>query len=143
MSVLYVPMAVGVHRLLGRAAGSWFGSAAIVAGLAILFPAYVAGVVLPAALAPAAAELGVAGADVLYVVAVVTETAAGMLFAVGSVLSLGFGPLLWGAEWLRTRRSDRWLGWLGVITGTTGMVWFAWGVASPLQIALVLVNVLA
>jgi hypothetical protein len=48
LTVLYVPMAAGVQRYLGGTPAAWFGSAAVVFGLAVLFPAYAISILLPA-----------------------------------------------------------------------------------------------
>lgn len=140
--VLYVPMAVGVNRLLGRTPAAWFGTAAVIGGLAVLFPAYVISIAEASGLAPAAAGVGGTGAEALYVTYSYAGAAADVFFAVGSVLSLGFGPLLWAIEWVRSRAARRWLGWAGLVVGVTGMVWLTLGVANPVLTLLVVVNVL-
>ena len=52
--------------------------------------------------------------------------AAELFFTVGSLLSLAFGPFLWGVAWLRSMDTSRWLGWTAILTGLTGLVWFVW-----------------
>ncbi len=142
LCLLYVPMSIGVHRLLGRPTVSWFGTAAVLAGLAVLFPAYVVNLLVPAGLAPVATDLGEAGADTLFTVHTYVEAAAETCFTVGSVLSLGIGPLLWGWAWRRSSTPPRWLGWVAVATGVTGMVWFVWLVPVTGLVLVIMVNVL-
>lgn len=138
LTVLYIPMAVAVHRLLASSTASWFASTAVVVGLAALFPAYVVNVLVPAGLAPAAGVLGEGGAGTLYGIHAYADAAAEVCFAVGSVLSLGVGPLLWGVGWLRSVGAHRWLGWAQLITGATGMVWFVWLLADSVVVTVLL-----
>lgn len=140
--VLYIPMAAGLHRLLGRTTASWHGTAAVVFGLAVLLPAYLINVLPAFSFASLAGELGTAGSEALYADYAVARAAAELFFTVGSVLSLAVGPLLWGAAWLRSSTPGRWIGWAGVITGVTGVVWFVWLVENPLFGAVLIVNVL-
>lgn len=142
LCLLYAPMSIGVHRLLGRSTMSWFGTAAVLAGLAVLFPAYVVNLLAPGGLAPAATELGEGGADTLFTLHTYAEAAAEMCFTVGSVLSLGIGPLLWGWAWRRSSVRPRWLGWVAVATGISGMVWFVWLAPFTGLVLVIMVNVL-
>ncbi|MDX1450297.1 MAG: hypothetical protein R3246_14700, partial [Acidimicrobiia bacterium] len=140
--LLYIPMAAGIYRLLDRSTEAWFGSVAVITGLAVLLPAYLITVLVPAGLAPAAADLGGPGTEALYAIHTFATATAESLFTVGSVLSLGIGPLLWGFGWLRSLEHRRWLGWLGIVTGVSGMVWFVWLTAGPLVLIALIVNVL-
>ncbi len=142
LCLLYVPMAVGVYHLLGRRTLAWFGSGAVVAGLVVLFPAYLVNLIIPAGLASAAAELGDAGADSLYSLHAFASSAAEACFTIGSVLSLAVGPLLWGLAWLRSTTPRRWLGWTAVVTGLTGAVWFVWLSDAAMVLPVLLVNTL-
>lgn len=138
---LYIPMAVGIYRLLDRSVGAWYGSAAVVLGLMVLLPAYVINLLAPMALVDLAADLGSGGAGAIYADYQVARVLAELFFTVGSVLTLSFGPLLWGVSWLRSRESARWIGWVGVLTGLTGLVWFVWLVENAIFANLLIVNV--
>lgn len=140
--VLYMPMAVGLHRMLGRSAITLNGSAAVVFGLAVLLPAYLINLLATFTFAPLAAEVGDVGAVALYADYSIARSTAELFFTVGSILSLGVGPLLWGLAWLRSDVGSRWLGWAGVITGVAGAVWFVWLVDNPLFGIALIVNVL-
>ena len=140
--LLYIPMAAGIYRLLDRSTEAWFGSVAVITGLAVLLPAYLITVLVPAGLAPAAADLGAAGTESLHAIHTFATAAAEALFTVGSVLSLAIGPLMSGYGWLRALERRRWLGWLGLVTGLSGMVWFVWLTAGPLVLVALIVNVL-
>jgi hypothetical protein len=142
LTVLYVPMAFGVYRLLSKSALGWLGTAALVIGLAILFPAYLVSILNVGALAPAAELVGVGGADGLYTVYTFAAVAASVLFTVGSVLTLSVGPFLWGIEGLRGSAFARWLAWTGVVTGLSGLVWFIWTIDNPVILSVLTVNVL-
>lgn len=139
---LYVPMAIGIYRLLDRSVGAWYGSAAVVLGLMVLLPAYVINLLAPMALVPLAADLGSAGANALYADYQVARVVAEIFFTVGSVLTLSFGPLLWGVSWLRSQGSRRWIGWTAVLTGITGLVWFVWLIDNVVFANLLIANVL-
>lgn len=140
--VIYIPMLFGVHRLLGRTVPVWFGTAAMVMGMALLLPAYVISTMEPG-IGEAAAQLGSAGADAAYAVYGTLATASTIFFTVGSVLTLCFGPLIWSAEALRAGSHARWLGWMGILTGVTGLVWFVWFSESGVILMVLIANVVA
>lgn len=140
--VLYIPMSMGVYRLLGKSTAAWYGSAAVVFGLAVLLPAYLINLLPPIAFVPLAAELGEAGSGLLYADYSVVRVVAELFFTVGSVLSLAVGPLLWGLAWLRSMDTSRWLGWTAVITGVSGAVWFVWLIENSVFSVTLIVNVL-
>ena len=142
LCLLFMPLAVGVYRLFDATTSAWSGSAALVAGLALLIPAYVVSILSPAGLASAAIETGGSGAEALFVSYATITGAADVFFTVGSVLSLGFGPLVLGWVWLRSMESRRWVGWTGVVTGASGMAWFFWLLESAVVASLLFVNVL-
>ena len=106
------------------------GRAATTVGLLHRFP-----------FAPLAAQLAGESAELLYANYTVARGAAEMFFTVGSVLSLGFGPLLLGLAWFRSSRG-RWLAWTGVVTGLTGAVWFVWLVENAAFGIVTIANVL-
>lgn len=87
LTVLYIPMAVGVYRLLARSTAAWYGSASVVIGLAVLFPAYVINLLVPAGLVPLAADMGGVGAEALYADYAFARAAAEVFFT-GASLSL-------------------------------------------------------
>lgn len=138
---LYVPMAIGVYRFLDRSVGAWYGSVSIVLGLMVLLPAYVINLLAPMALVPLAADVGAAGAGALYADYQIARVVAELFFTVGSVLTLSFGPLIWGVSWLRSQGSGRWIGWTGVLTGITGLVWFVWLIDNAVFANLLIANV--
>ncbi len=142
LCLLYLPMAVGVYHVLGRQTLAWFGTGAVLAGLVVLFPAYVTNLVFPAGLAPVASEIGDAGAASLYSLHAYASSVAEVCFTIGSVLSLAVGPLLWGVAWLRSSTPRRWLGWTAVVTGLTGTVWFVWLSDAVVVLPILLVNTL-
>lgn len=140
--VLYIPMSVGVYRLLERSTTAWYGTTAVVFGLAVLLPAYLVNLLPPLAFVPLAGELGTIGGEVLYADYSVARIAAELFFTVGSVLSLAVGPFLWGLAWMRPIGSSRWIGWTALITGVTGLVWFVWLIESSVVSTTLIVNVL-
>lgn len=142
LAVLYIPMAIGTYLLLRRTVAAWFGSVAVAFGLAVLLPAYVINLLAPFGLVPLAAELGGAGSEALYANYEVARVMAELFFTVGSLLTLGFGPLLWGVAWLRSELASRWVGWAAVATGVTGMVWFVWLIDNAAAGYVLIVNVL-
>ena len=85
--------------------------------------------------------MGAAGADAIYADYTVARTIAEILFTVGSILTLGIGPALWGIGWLRSSGSSRWLGWTGIVTGVTGMVWFVWLIDNAIVGNVLILNV--
>lgn len=138
---LYVPMAVGIYRLMAESIAGWYGTMAVVLGLLVLLPAYVINLFAPFVFVPLSGELGASGADVLYADYSVARAAAELFFTVGSLLTLSIGPFMWGAGWLRSRLSGRWLGWVGVLTGLTGLVWFVWLMENGVISSVLIVNV--
>lgn len=140
LCLIYIPMAAGVHRLLGRGTVSWFGTAAVVLGLLLLVPAYVIGLIPVAAFASAADVLG--SAESLWPLYTTLSGAAEIFFVAGSILSLAIGPLLWGIERLRTVSRTCWIGWTGVVSGLTGVVWVILVVGTP-PLPLLLAHIIA
>ncbi len=47
------------------------------------------------------------------------------MFLLGSVLTFSIAPGLLSVAWLRTRTAPRWIGWLGIFGGVTGLAWTA------------------
>ena len=140
--VIYVPMLFGAHRLLGGNVPVWFGTAGLVAGMALLLPAYIV-VTLEPGIGDVASRLGAGGADAAYVMYGTLSQANLVFFTVGSLLTLCFGPLLWSVESLRNGSIARWLSWTGILTGVSGLVWFVWFSENGLVMAVLIVNVVA
>ena len=112
----------------------------VIAGLAILVPAYVlAGAATTGLLN--AYDSGV-GNEALLAIHEFSASATEIFFAAGSVLSLGFGPLLWGLAGRQTRTIPTWMSRLALLVGTTGLVWALPPSEHPIPTVLVLVNVL-
>lgn len=141
--VLYVPMCAAINRRLGKTSRSWFGAAAIAVGLGILLPAYVINLLVPLGMAPVAEELGGASAETLYSIHEIAEAASLVFFTAGSVLTLAVGPFLWAREILQAGGFARWLGWTGLVTALSGLVWLVWFLDSPALLIVLIVNVLA
>lgn len=140
--VIYVPMLVGVHRLLGRSVPVWFGSAAMIMGMATLLPAYVV-VTMEPGIGEVAGQLGSAGADAAYGIYGTLAQVNAVAFTVGSILTLSFGPMLWAVEALRSGAIAKWLAWTGVVTAVSGLVWFVWLSESGVVLGVLMVNVVA
>lgn len=140
LCILYVPWALGVFRLLGRSLPAWIGSAAVIIGLLFLVPAYMINGLVPFSWVPLAD--GGTSAETLYASYSLASGAAEGSFTIGSILSLGVGPLFIGLSWLRSEVGRRWIGQLAIAVGVTGVVWFVWLSTNPIVIALLLVNVL-
>lgn len=141
--LLYVPMAVGVSRFLSSRTTVWFGSAAVIAGLAILFPAYVNNLLLPVGLAPAMTETGATGATALFAANEIIAAVSVVVFTVGSLLSLSIGPFLWGVAARRAPEVPPWLARVALLTGITGLVWLVWYIETPILLIVLAVNLLA
>jgi hypothetical protein len=139
--VLYIPLCIATFWLLGRTSLSLLGSLAIAIGLGILVPAYVAAMLPATGLVPATDQLGLGGNDSLYAIFAVVDAAAGIFFTVGSILTLAIGPFLWGLTGLRSGGISRWLAWVGITTGITGLIWFVWLLQGPIVLFVLLINV--
>ncbi len=140
--IIYIPMLVGVHRLLGRTVPVWFGTAAMIMGMATLLPAYVV-VTMEPGIGSVMATLGSAGADAAYAVNGTLGQVNAVAFTVGSILTLSFGPALWAVEALRSGAIAKWLAFAGVVTAVSGLVWFVWLSESGVVLGVLMVNVVA
>ena len=56
--VFYIPMSVGLYRLLGMSTTACYGTASVVFGLALLLPAYLINLLPPLAFVPWWASAG-------------------------------------------------------------------------------------
>jgi hypothetical protein len=139
--VMYIPLCIATFWLLGRTSLSLLGSLAIAIGLGILLPAYVAAMLPATGLVPASDQLGVGGNESLYAIFAVAGAAGAIFFTVGSILTLAIGPFLWGLTGLRSGGISRWLAWVGIITGVTGLIWFVWLLQGPIVFGVLLINV--
>jgi hypothetical protein len=122
--VLAVPFTYGLFLLVrGVLTEAWLGAVFMVAGLIVLFPAYVLAMLTATSLAPLFDDLGASAADSIYVVFKSLSGMATLLFLFGSLLTFSIAPWLLSTAWLKTATSPRWIGWLGVFAGVTGLAW--------------------
>lgn len=143
LCLLYIPMSVGVTSLLGGSAHARLGTIAVVAGLGTLLPAYLMAVAGPIGLSRAAEGAETVDLVSFYAVYEFVSLAAELLFQVGSLLSLGIGIVLWGVAARSSGRLPSWLGALLVGAGVLGFVWVIPPSDNPVQLIVVLVNVIA
>lgn len=122
--VLAVPFTYGLFLLVRKALNeAWLGAIFMWAGLIVLFPAYVLAMLTATSLSPLFDDLGESAADSIYVVFKSFGGLAALLFLLGSLLTFSIAPGLLSVAWLRTATSPRWIGWLGVFAGVTGLAW--------------------
>ena len=67
------------------------------------------------------------------------DSAAGLFFTAGSILTLCIGPFLWGVTGLKTGNIAKWVSWTGIITGITGLIWIVWLITSPVVLIILLI----
>jgi len=130
--VLAIPFTYGLF-LLARGAfnHAWLGAVGMWSGLIVLFPAYVLNILVASKLAPLFTDLGGSAADPLYVVYETYSGLGSILFLFGSLLTFSLAPWLFSIALLRTRTAPRWIGWLGVFSGVTGLTWAGLLLDSP------------
>ncbi len=122
--VLAVPFTYGLFLFVRRAFNqAWLGAVGMWAGLIVLFPAYFFNILIATRLAPLFGDLGESAADSLFVVYRSYAGLGTLLFLSGSVLTFSIAPGLLSVAWLRTGAPPRWIGWLGVFAGITGLAW--------------------
>jgi hypothetical protein len=122
--VLAVPFTYGLFLLVrGALKEAWTGSIFMVAGLIVLFPAYVLAMLTATSLVPLDQDIGGSAVDSIYVVFKALGGMATLLFLFGSLLTFSIAPWLLSIAWLKTTTSPRWIGWLGVFAGVTGLAW--------------------
>ena len=122
--ILAVPFTYGLFVLVRKALNeAWLGAVFMWAGLIVLFPAYVLAMLTATNLSPLFDDLGESAADSIYVVFKTLGGLGTLLFLLGSLLTFSIAPGLLSVAWLRTRTSPRWIGWLGVFAGVTGLAW--------------------
>jgi len=122
--ILAVPFTYGLFLLVRKALNeAWLGAVFMWAGLIVLFPAYVLAMLTATSLSPLFDDLGESAADSIYVVFKSFGGLAALLFLLGSLLTFSIAPGLLSVSWLRTATSPRWIGWLGVFAGITGLAW--------------------
>lgn len=122
--VLAVPFTYGLFLFVrGALTEAWLGAVFMVSGLVVLFPAYVLAMLTATSLGPLFDDLGEAAAESIYVVFKSFGGIATLLFLLGSLLTFSIAPGLLSVAWLRTRTSPRWIGWLGIFAGITGLAW--------------------
>jgi hypothetical protein len=122
--VLAVPFTYALFLLVrGSLNEAWLGAIFMVAGLIVLFPAYILAMLTVTRLSPVFAISGESTAGSIYVVFESFSGIALLMFLLGSLLTFSIAPGLLSAAWLRTRTAPRWIGWLGVFAGVTGLAW--------------------
>jgi hypothetical protein len=121
LCVLYIPMSRAITDLLAARRTARAGTTSVVAGLVILIPAYVIAAIGSVGLVNRH-DAG-SDTDTLFDVHELVSTAAEVSFSVGSLLSLGVGPLLWGLAGRTGREIPRWLSRLAIVVGLLGLVW--------------------
>lgn len=138
LCALYVPMSRAVTVLLDSRRLARAGTASVIAGLVILVPAYMISAVGSVGLV----NRHDAGTDTetLFDAHEYMSTAAEVAFGLGSLLSLGVGPFLWGMAGRAGREIPHWLSSLAIVIGVSGLVWAIPPSARPALI--VMVNVL-
>jgi len=138
LCVLYIPMCRAITNLLLDRRAARAGTTSVIAGLVILVPAYVIAAVASVGLVNRH-DAGT-GTEKLFDAFEVMSTAAEVAFGLGSLLSLGVGPFLWGMAGRAGREIPRWLSSLAIAIGVSGLVWAIPPSARPALI--VMVNVL-
>ena len=103
-------------------------------------PAYVLSVVATVGLSAADSGWGTSH-ELLHDLHGATTVGITVSFAVGSLLSLGIGPLLWGLAGRDCGLVSQRLARLLIVVGVTGLVW-AVPVEHPVALVLIMVNVL-
>ena len=122
--VLAVPFTYGLFVLVrGELSEAWLGAIFMVAGLIVLFPAYILAMLTTTRLTSLFDELGASAAGSIYVIFESFAGFATLLFLLGSLLTFAIAPGLLSIAWLRTRTSPHWIGWLGVFAGISGLAW--------------------
>jgi len=122
--VLAVPFTYALFLLVrGALNEAWLGAIFMVAGLIVLFPAYILAMLTTTRLSPLFDVSGESTAVSIYVVFESFAGVATLMFLLGSLLTFSIAPGLLSVAWLRTRTTPRWIGWLGVFAGVTGLAW--------------------
>ena len=140
LCLLYVPMAKATTGLLGGSQRARQGTFAIIAGLLALIPAYVASIVSSGGVVTIARHTAVTDSQ-LFGLLEALDVVSTASFAVGSFLSLGVGPLLWGLAAAGATPFPRWVRNLFLSLGATGVVWIL--PMSTVLIVPLMINVLA
>ena len=122
--LLAVPFTYALFLLVRTALNeAWLGAIAMWAGLIVLFPAYLLNILVATKLEPLFDELGESATDSMYIFYESNAGLAALMFLLGSLLTFSIAPWLLSRAWLRTATSPRWIGWLGIFAGVTGLAW--------------------
>lgn len=122
--VLAVPFTYGLFLLVrGALSQAWLGAVFMWAGLVVLFPAYVLNILVATKLSSLFGDLSESAANSVYVVYEAYAGSGSIMFLFGSLLTFSIAPWLLSIAWLRTGTRPRWIGWLGVFAGVTGLAW--------------------
>ena len=115
LCALFVPMSRAVTVLLDARRAARAGTMSVIAGLVILVPAYMISAVGSVGLV----NRHDAGSDTaaLFDAYEIMSTVGEFLFGVGSLLSLGVGPFLWGLAGWSGREISRRLSGLAMVVG--------------------------
>ena len=136
--ILAVPFTYGLFLLVRKALNeAWLGAVFMWAGLIVLFPAYVLAMLTATSLSPLFDDLGESAADSIYVIFKTFGGLGTLLFLLGSLLTFSIAPGLLSVAWLRTGTSPRWIGWLGVFAGATGLAWVGLLLENPGLLSLI------
>ena len=141
LCVFYIVMSRGVTAHLGGDRRAAVGTRITVWGLVALVPAYVLHLAVTGGFTIMDAHGDVSDARLLQLHDA-AQLGITVSFAVGSLLSLGLGPLLWGLSGRANGKIPASLGRLLIAVGCTGIVWAA-PVETPVVFMLIMVNVLA
>ena len=76
-----------------------------------------------AAWCPLYNELGEGGAESVYAIYSALSAFSDAAFLLGSVLTFSAAPALLSIAWIRSDMPSRWIGWLGIVAGATGLSW--------------------
>ena len=136
----YIVMSRAMTAHLGGDRPATLGTRATIWGLITLVPAYLLHLGVTGGLSVLESQSDISDATLLdmhdgALVAIAVS------FAVGSLLSLGVGPLLWGLSGRANRTVATWLSRLLVVVGATGLVW-AVPIEHPVVFIVTMVNVL-
>lgn len=143
--LLAVPFTYALFLFVREALSeAWLGAIAMWAGLIVLFPAYILNILIATKLEPLFDELGESATDPMYIFYESNAGLAALMFLLGSLLTFSIAPWLLSLAWLRTTTSPRWIGWLGVFAGVTGLAWVVMLADEPGLFQLVwIINLLA
>ena len=136
----YIVMSRAVTAHVGGDRRAAAGTAATIRGLVALVPAYLLHLAVTGGFSILHSQSNISDAGLLDLHDA-AHVGIAVSFAVGSLLSLGIGPLLWGLSGRAHDTIPAWLSRLLIAVGCAGLVW-AIPVENPVVFAVVMVNVL-